>query len=81
MMWTEGMNSSSWILMTIAMVALWALVVLAAVALFRKESTNPCASVQPSGHAALQILDERFARGEIDVEDHHARREILRADR
>lgn len=81
MMWNEGMNSSGWIVMTMAMVAFWALVVLGAVALFRRESTNQPPNVQPTERTPLGTLDERFARGEIDVDDYHARQEILRANR
>jgi len=29
-------------------------------------------------HGALRILDERFAKGEIDVEDYKVRRDLLR---
>ncbi len=81
MMWNEGMYSSGWIVMTMAMVAFWALVVLGAVALFRRESTNRPPNVQPTERTPLRTLDERFARGEIDVDDYHARQEILRANR
>lgn len=80
-MWNEGMNSGGWIVMTMVMVAFWALVVLGAVALFRRESTNQTAGVQLSERTPLRTLDERFARGEIDVDDYHARQEILRANR
>lgn len=79
-MWDEGMNSSGWVLMTVTMVAFLALIVLGAVALLRRESTNQGAGTQPSEITPMRMLDERFARGEIDIDDYHARREILRAD-
>ncbi|MFI5036823.1 MAG: SHOCT domain-containing protein [Acidimicrobiales bacterium] len=36
------------------------------------------AAVAPGrGSGAMQILDERFARGEIDVDDYKVRRELI----
>ena len=72
----DGMGWGDWILMTLAMVAFWALVVFAVLALFR--------GAQRSGESTpdrdpMQILDERFARGEIDEEEYHARGSVLRA--
>jgi putative membrane protein len=71
----DGMGWGGWIVMTLAMVAFWALVVFAVLALFR---------TQRSGESTLdrrdpvQILDERFARGEIDEDEYHARSSVLR---
>ena len=72
----DGMGWGGWIIMTVAMVAFWALVVFAVLALFR---------TQRSGESTLdrrdpmQILDERYARGEIDDDEYHARSSVLRA--
>jgi putative membrane protein len=33
----------------------------------------------PSGSEAMRILDERFARGEIDADDYQQRRDLLRS--
>jgi putative membrane protein len=72
----DGVGWGGWILMTLAMVAFWALVVFAVLALFRAQ--RPAGST-PDHCDPMQILDERFARGEIDEEEYHARRSVLRA--
>lgn len=71
----DGTGWGGWLVMTIAMVAFWALVIIAVVALFRG-STNGRDST--SGHDPMDILDQRFARGEIDEDDYHARAAVLR---
>jgi len=39
------------------------------------------ASRGPGGPQAMQLLDERFARGEIDTEEYQQRRQILEGAR
>ena len=70
----DSMGWGGWLLMTLAMVAFWALVVFAVVALFR--GTEP----RTDRRTPEQILDERFARGEIDEVEYQARRHALHAD-
>lgn len=70
----NGMGWGSWLLMTLAMVAFWTLVVFVVVALFR---SGPPGAVRPSPE---EILAERFARGEIDAGEYHARLEALHGD-
>lgn len=81
MMWNYGMGWAGWLLMSATMVAFWALVVFAVVALFRGSSRNapPAPPAPRTGYDAEQVLDQRFARGEIDTEEYHARREVLRS--
>lgn len=67
----DGVGWGGWLLMTLAMVAFWALVVFAVVALFR--GSEPVAARRTPD----QILDERFARGEIDETEYLARRDAL----
>ncbi|WP_299932871.1 SHOCT domain-containing protein [uncultured Nocardioides sp.] len=62
--------------MTVAMVAFWALVVFAVLALFRTQRSGEST---PDRRDPMQILDERFARGEIDEDEYHARSSVLRA--
>ncbi|WP_341241999.1 SHOCT domain-containing protein [uncultured Nocardioides sp.] len=62
--------------MTLAMVAFWALVVFAVLALFRTQRSGEST---PDRRDPMQILDERFARGEIDEDEYHARASVLRA--
>lgn len=74
----HGSSSGSWIWMMLVMVVFWGLVVVAVVALFRGTTRRDT----PSGTALreqdpLEILDGRFARGEIDAEEYHTRREAL----
>lgn len=73
----DGVGWGGWILMTLAMIAFWALVVFAVLALFRdgRSSSTPT----PDHRDPIQLLDERFARGEINEDEYHARRSVLRA--
>ena len=73
----DSMGWGGWILMTVAIVAFWALVVFAVVAIFRgtQRSTEPA----PDRRDPMQILDERFARGEIDEDEYRTRSSVLRA--
>jgi putative membrane protein len=68
-----GFGWGGWVVMTLSMVAFWALVVYAVVALTRGDR-QPDAPKDP-----LRILDERFARGEIDEEEYHRHRDTLQA--
>ncbi|WP_222593355.1 SHOCT domain-containing protein [Aeromicrobium flavum] len=62
--------------MTLAMVAFWALVVVAVIAIFRgTQSTDASPSDRRD---PMQILNERFARGEINEDEYHARSTVLR---
>ena len=74
----DGVGWGGWIMMTLAMVAFWSLVVFAVVAIFR--TTTSSGSSQRSGNRdPMEILDERFARGEIDAEEYSQRRDLLRS--
>jgi putative membrane protein len=78
MWWHDGMGWGGWILMTMTMAASWSLVVFGLIALFRgypDTRANPGAGDRDP----RQILDERLARGEIDLEEHHAHLDALRA--
>jgi len=70
----DGAGWGGWLVMTLAMIAFWAMVIVAAVALFRGSRTSQVSS-RPE---AMDILEQRFARGEIDEDDYHARRAVLR---
>lgn len=78
MWWSDGVGWAGWIVMTLAMVAFWGLVIWGVAAIFRglrdDDATSP-----PHEHDPQRILDERFARGEIDADEYHARQRILRA--
>jgi len=75
MMYWNGMGWGGWIVMTVTLVAFWALVAAGVLALIRSgRSDSP---PYDRGKDARQLLDERFARGEIDEEDYNRRRELL----
>jgi putative membrane protein len=78
MWWSHGPGWGGWIIMTVGMVAFWALVVVAIIALIpdgrEDRSRSPGGAEQED---PLGVLDERFARDEISLEDYQARRAML----
>ena len=73
----DGAGWGGWLVMTIAMLAFWALVVVAVVVLFRGSKSS---GQESSPHQdPMDILTQRFARGEIDEDEYHARSAVLRA--
>lgn len=72
----NGVGWGGWVLMALVMVAFWTLVVYAVVALFRGDATS---SRSETGRPTdpRRILDERFARGEIQLDEYQARKEAL----
>lgn len=74
----NGMSTGGWVFMIAAMTIFWCLVILAGVLIFRG---NGGSRGDPGARdrGALEILDERFARGEIDREDYEARKTALTA--
>jgi putative membrane protein len=74
----NGSAWGGWIWMMLFMVVFWGLVIFAVVALFRGTSRSGTTNgTAPREQDPLQLLDGRFARGEIDAEEYHARREAL----
>jgi putative membrane protein len=71
-MWMDGWG---W-LFGFAWIAFWALLIVVIVALLRSRPGSP------SGHgpAAIRILEERYARGEIPREEFLERRAVLRGE-
>lgn len=80
MWWHDAMGWGGWVVMTLTMVAFWSLVVVAIVAIFRgdREVEQDQSPLQPDPE---RILDGRFARGEIDLDEYHARQDALRGAR
>jgi putative membrane protein len=73
----DGLGWGGWLAMTLSMVAFWALVVFAVVAIFRSgrdERPGPA-----PGSGPMDILDQRFARGDIDESEYRARVDVLRS--
>lgn len=76
MMWWNGDWSwAGWLAMTVSMLAFWGLVIWAVLAIVRGSGDRPGA-VDPE-----RTLAERFARGDISVEEFHDRLETLRSAR
>ena len=78
MWWNNDVGWGGWIVLTLIMVAFWSLVIFGVVAMFRGDRDTQPANPRPRERNPLQILDERFARGEIDVDEYHARQRVLR---
>lgn len=76
-----GMGAGGWLMMVLVLVPVWALLVLGCAALYRTSvrggSPSATLPVPERRHGALDILEERYARGEIDAAELTARRDIL----
>ena len=74
MMWWGGdWGWGAWLIMTLMMLAFWALVIWAVLSVARSSGSG-----RDSGEA---ILAERFARGEIDENEYRHRRDLIRTGR
>jgi len=74
----NGPYDGGWALGMIFMSLLFlALLVGGIVLIVRSSSSRDRASGEPDGNRALDILDERFARGELDKQEYEERRRIL----
>jgi putative membrane protein len=80
MMYWDGWGA--WVAMGFMMLAFWA--VIAALVVMALRSTwhhdePPEPRTRKGGDSAVEILDERFARGEIDEQEFRAKRDLLRS--
>ena len=76
-----GMGWAGWLALASMMVVFWG-VVIAAVVWFVRSSSHQRDERPSAGNGseqALRLLDERFARGDIDAEEYAQRRDVLRA--
>ena len=71
--WHGSWGWGGWLLMTFLMVTFWAAVIWIVGTLLRGTASG-VPTTDPES-----ILAERFARGEIDVDEYHARLETLRS--
>jgi putative membrane protein len=74
---TDHMTTGGWILGSVMMVLLIALVVIAVVWLVRWSATTGRPSAPHGGESAREVLDRRFASGEIDDEEYRRLRAAL----
>jgi putative membrane protein len=79
MFYMQNLGWGWWLVMSVGMVALWALVIFGVVALARggfgardRESRAEAPSA-----SAVDILDRRLASGELSVEEYEERRAVL----
>jgi putative membrane protein len=86
MMWDSGWSGADWVWMSVGMLVFWTLVVAGVVWLLR--TLRPPANRNAPGQdrhtrpgadssKARAILDERYARGELDDEQYRTRRDLL----
>ena len=76
-----GWGWGAWLMMALMMLVFWGAVAALVVYVVRSVSHRPETAAGGGGTAqnqALHILDERFARGEIDVDEYNQRRDALR---
>jgi putative membrane protein len=72
------MGWGGWLTMGVVLLIFWGLVVDGVVLLVRLVGHRHEATHEPVGPtAALRILEERFARGEIDADEYSRRRQLL----
>lgn len=73
-----GMSWGGWVAMAFALVLFWGLVAGGIVLVIRSVGHHhESAVVRPGPDTALRILEDRFARGEIDADEYGRRRQLL----
>ena len=82
--WENGWSSGDWVAMFLMMAVFWGALV--AVVVWAVRSMRPASSTRQTGHqssepggTAEQILQERFARGEMTAEEFTRSRDLLHA--
>ena len=78
-----GMGTGDWIVMLLMMSLFWGAVIFAGIMVFRGTSSSRSSRESGSVDGAavrspMDILDERFARGEIESDEYEARKSALR---
>ena len=69
-------GAGSWVFMTLLMLVVAGAVIVSVLALVRSNRANTAAPYAGPG-SARRILDERFARGEIDESEYATQRDLL----
>ncbi|MHB1612766.1 MAG: SHOCT domain-containing protein [Actinomycetes bacterium] len=76
-----GWGWGGWVFMAVMMVLFWSAIITGVVMFVRysRERTGAQPPTPTEGNdRARQVLDERFARGEIDADEYTKRRDMLR---
>lgn len=87
MHWNNGWDNNSgpwWLIMAVMMLAIWGGLVWLIVTLIRHRNApphNPSAAPPAERVNPEDLLHERLARGDIDVDEYHQRVDALRAKR
>ena len=71
-----GIGWGGWLVMVAMMVVFWGALAWVVVTLIRQNGA-PTVAPDTRGSDARRILDERFARGEIDEDEYQRRRDLL----
>ena len=74
--WVGDIGWAGWTVMAVCMLAFWTGVIYLVAALFRADRARGPAGIDHEADP-LRVLEERFARGDIDSEEFVARRQIL----
>ena len=77
-----GWGWGAWVFMAVMMVLFWSAIVVGAVMIVRytRDRHNPSPpAVTDDRDPAIRVLDDRFARGEIDADEYTKRRDLLRS--
>ncbi len=81
MMWhTWGWGAggwAGWLLMAVAMVVFWGALIALAIWAVRSLGSNRADQSDRKPNRAMEILEERYARGEIDRQELEERRAVL----
>jgi putative membrane protein len=79
MMWSSGSwGWGAWLAMSLAMIAFWAFVAWVIVMVVRGSGW---AGSWSRPRTPFDVLDERYARGEIDEDEYRRRRDLISPDR
>lgn len=77
-MYNGGWGWGGWLMMTVGMTLVFAVVITVIVVAVRYLTTGHSGHATPVAHAPEALLAERFARGEIDDEEYRRRVAVLR---
>ncbi|MCD2118205.1 SHOCT domain-containing protein [Rhodococcus pyridinivorans] len=74
--WVGDIGWAGWTVMAVCMLAFWTVVIYLVAVMFRADRTSGPAGIEHEGDP-LRMLEERFARGDIDSDEFVARRQVL----